>query len=91
VFAAVRHPDIQALGIIPDGALEHHRLRGWYRVSPWVELPSDLHLPVYAEVDEDLDAEPTTTARMVVTVPAPVLNQAESEPGQPAEQPETEE
>lgn len=56
MFAVVRHPDIQALGTIPDGALEHHRLRGWYRVSPWADAPTDLHLPDYAEAYVDLDA-----------------------------------
>ena len=57
MFAAVRHPDIEALGVIPIGALEAHRLRGWYRVSEWVDQPSDLHLPDFEDA-HDLDAEP---------------------------------
>lgn len=58
MFAAVRHPDIEVLGVVPDGALESHRARGWYRVSDWVERPADLHLPDYEDVTTDLDAEP---------------------------------
>lgn len=55
MFAVVRHPDIDALGIIPAGALDAHRARGWYRVSPWAGQPDDLHVPDFAEVREDLD------------------------------------
>jgi hypothetical protein len=62
VFAVVRHPDIATPGIIPRGALESHRARGWYRVSEWTDQPSDLHLPDYADADDDLDAEPEPEA-----------------------------
>jgi hypothetical protein len=57
-FAVVRHPDITVPGIIPREVLESHRARGWYRVSDWAGQPADLHLPDYADVHEDLDAEP---------------------------------
>lgn len=55
-FAVVRHPDIDTLGVIPEGALEMHRARGWIRVSDWRREPADFHLPEFAEVVEDLDA-----------------------------------
>lgn len=58
MFAVVRHPDIEALGTVPESALEYHRLRGWYRVSDWREEPSAFHLPEFAEVFTDLDAPP---------------------------------
>jgi len=57
-FAVVRHPNVSAVGVLPEGALEFQRIHGWYRVSPWAPEPADLHLPDYAEVYEDLDAEP---------------------------------
>lgn len=65
MFAAVRHPDIEALGVIPQGAYEMHRARGWVRVSDWVDDPAELHLPDYADA-ADLDApapEPSEPAR----------------------------
>lgn len=55
-FAVVRHPDIEALGTIPAGALDYHRLRGWYRVSDWRDAPADFHLPDFADSYVDLDA-----------------------------------
>lgn len=58
MFAVVRHPDVEALGILSQDAYAMHRARGWYRVSPWRDAPADLHLPDYAESFEDLDAEP---------------------------------
>lgn len=61
MFAVVRHPDIEALGTIPDGALEHHRLRGWYRVSDWRTEPSEFHLPDFADKFDDLDAPQAQT------------------------------
>ena len=57
MFAVVRHPDIETLGIVPDGAYEWQRARGFYRVSEWRESPSDFHLPDYAD-GVDLDDEP---------------------------------
>jgi hypothetical protein len=57
VFAVVRHPDIEALGVCPEGALEMQRARGWVRVSPWAVAPADLYLPDYAGAFDDLDAE----------------------------------
>ena len=58
VFAAVRHPDIDTLGVCPQGALEYQRGLGWFRVSPWFPEPADIHLPNFADAFEDLDAEP---------------------------------
>jgi hypothetical protein len=54
-FVVVRHPDITNPGVIPVAALEHHRLRGWYRVSEARAQPADFHLAAYADAD-DLDA-----------------------------------
>jgi hypothetical protein len=54
-FVVVRHPDITAPGVIPVAALEHHRLRGWFRVSEERPQPSDFHLAAYADA-ENLDA-----------------------------------
>ena len=63
MFAAVRHPDVAEAGVCPQGALEYQRAHGWYRVSPWFNEPADIHLPDYAESDEDLDApEPEAPA-----------------------------
>ena len=67
MFAVVRHPDVEALGVIPDAALASHRANGWFRVSPWREQPSDLHLPDYAEATEDLDAEPEPASKPAKT------------------------
>ena len=58
MFAAVRHPDVNALGVCPQGALEYQRNLGWFCVSPWFAEPADIHLPDYAESYDDLDAEP---------------------------------
>ena len=55
-FAVVRHPDIEALGILPHGAFDLQRINGWYRVSEWRDDPADLYPPDYAEVFTDLDA-----------------------------------
>lgn len=60
-FAAVRHPDIEALGILPEPALEMQRVHGWYRVSDWAPEPAALHLPDYAGVFDDLDAQSEAT------------------------------
>ena len=57
MFAVVRHPDVDAPGVIPRGALEMHRAQGWYRVSEWRAEPAAFHLPDFAEATEDLDAE----------------------------------
>jgi hypothetical protein len=56
VFAVVRHPDIETLGVCPEAALEGHRALGWIRVSPWAAAPADLHLAEYVESYVDLDA-----------------------------------
>jgi hypothetical protein len=56
VFAVVRHPDVADPGICPQASLEYQRGLGWYRVSPWFDEPSAIHLPAYAESDVDLDA-----------------------------------
>lgn len=57
-FAVVRHPDIETLGIVPAAALEHQRARGWFRISELRDQPSDFHLDDFADVHDDLDAEP---------------------------------
>jgi hypothetical protein len=57
MFAVVRHPDIEAVGVVPRSAFELNRAKGFYRVSEWRETPSDFHLPDYAN-GVDLDAEP---------------------------------
>jgi len=58
VFAVVRHPDIEALGVVPFAALDLHRAHGWIRISDWRAAPADFHLPDYDEAYEDLDAPP---------------------------------
>lgn len=55
MFAVVRHPDVDNLGVVPEGALETLRTHGWYRVSEWRVQPSEFHLPDFAEAP-DLDA-----------------------------------
>ncbi len=57
-FAVVRHPDIATPGIVPAAALEHQRARGWVRISDLRNEPADFHLPDFADVFDDLDAEP---------------------------------
>jgi len=57
-FAVIRHPDVAVPGVCPEGALEYQRTQGWYRVSEWRAEPADFHLPDYADVFTDLDAEP---------------------------------
>jgi hypothetical protein len=56
VFAVVRHPDVEGLGMITHGTLEAHQIKGWYRISEWRERPGDLYLPDFADVFDDLDA-----------------------------------
>ena len=58
MFAVVRHPDIEALGIVPDGALKSPQAKGFYRVSDWRAAPADFHLPEFADSFDDLDAPP---------------------------------
>lgn len=76
MFAAVRHPDITTLGVIPQGAMEHHRGRGWYRVSPWFPEPGDVYLPNYDESFEDLDAPPAKSAKKSPAEPEKVEESA---------------
>lgn len=58
MFAVVRHPDIETVGIVPQAAFEMHQAKGFYRVSEWRESPSDFYLPDYADgVDLDAPAE----------------------------------
>jgi len=55
MFAVVRHPDIETVGIVPQAAFEMHQAKGFYRVSEWRDSPSDFYLPDYAD-GVDLDA-----------------------------------
>jgi len=55
MFAVVRHPDIETVGIVPQAAFEMHQAKGFYRVSEWRESPADFYLPDYAD-GVDLDA-----------------------------------
>lgn len=61
-FAVIRHPDIAAPGIVPAAALEQQRARGWVRISELRNEPSDFHLEDFADVFDDLDAEPAPKA-----------------------------
>jgi hypothetical protein len=75
-FAVVRHPDIETLGIIPQGAMEYERVRGWYRVSEYRPEPSSFHLPDFDDADEDLDAPPPKKpARKAPAAPEPTEEQ----------------
>ena len=42
MFAVVRHPDIEALGIVPEAAMPHHRGRGFVRISEYRAEQEDL-------------------------------------------------
>lgn len=56
MFCVVRHPDIETLGVIPEGALAYQRLRGWFRVSEYRAEPAEFHLPDFEDSLVDLDA-----------------------------------
>lgn len=66
-FAVVRHPDIDAPGIVPAAALEQQRARGWIRVSDLRDEPADFHLDDFADAHDDLDAEPAPKAMKATT------------------------
>lgn len=66
-FAVVRHPDIATPGIVPAAALEHQRARGWVRISDLRPEPGDFHLDDFADVHDDLDAEPKTAKKAATT------------------------
>ena len=68
-FAVVRHPDIETLGIVPQGAMEYERVRGWYRVSEYRPEPNDFYLPDFEESFEDLDAPPKKPAKKAPAAP----------------------
>jgi hypothetical protein len=57
-FAVIRHTETGGLGIVPAAALDMHRANGWVRVSDYRAEPSDFHLPDFADLSTDLDAEP---------------------------------
>lgn len=61
-FAVVRHPDVAAPGIVPAAALALQRAKGWVRVSDLRDEPSDFNLDDFADVHDDLDAEPKAKA-----------------------------
>lgn len=61
MFAVIRHPDLDTVGLTPESGLEFFRVKGWYRVSEYRPNPADFHLPDFADATEDLDApEPAT-------------------------------
>lgn len=62
-FAVIRHPEIATPGIVPAAALEQQRARGWVRISELRNEPADFHLEDFADVYDDLDAEPTPKAK----------------------------
>lgn len=61
-FAVMRHTETGGLGIVPAGALDMQRAHGWIRVSEYRAEPADFHLPDFAGVTTDLDAEPEPKA-----------------------------
>lgn len=61
----IRHPDLAQPGVVPESALDHHRARGWLRVSEALSNDEkDQIVPgVYVNAP-DLDApEPEPTAK----------------------------
>lgn len=58
MFAVVRHPDVAVPGVVAAAALDHMRANGWIRISEYRDQPDDFHLPEFADVTDDLDAEP---------------------------------
>lgn len=57
-FAVIRHTETGGLGIAPAAALDMHRANGWIRVSDYRAEPADFNVPDFADVLDDLDAEP---------------------------------
>lgn len=59
----VRHPDIEGAGVVPDSSLEHHRARGWVRVSDAIAEgeKNNLRLDDYT-VDLDAPVPPAKSA-----------------------------
>lgn len=55
----MRLPETGGVGVVPESALEHHRVRGWLRVSGPLnnDERDQVRLSDYAEAP-DLDAEP---------------------------------
>lgn len=67
----MRHPDIEQPGMVPESALEHHRGRGWIRVSDAIsERNKDqVTLADYADAP-DLDAAPAALEAPGAKTPA---------------------
>jgi len=78
VFAVVRHPDIENPGIVPEGALEAHRVRGWYRVSEWRAQPADFYLPDFVDAP-DLDAPESEPEQEPEGAPAATTDEESTE------------
>jgi hypothetical protein len=59
----VRHPDIDGAGVVPASSLDHHRARGWLRVSDAIAEGEKDHLELTDyTVDLDAPAEPAKSA-----------------------------
>jgi hypothetical protein len=58
-FFVMRLPETGGVGVVPETAVEHHRERGWIRVSDALSRDEHDQLRPESYVDAlDLDAEP---------------------------------
>jgi hypothetical protein len=57
MWVVIRNDELGASAVVHTDALEHHRARGWYRVSEPAADKDSLH-PVEYDSAADLDAEP---------------------------------
>ena len=69
MFAVFRHPEV-GLGVCPEQAAKHYRDNGWVRVSEWNADPSDLHLELFSDATEDLDAPEKPATKPAPAAPA---------------------
>lgn len=63
--AAIRHTETGGVGTAPAEAMDHHRARGWVRVSEYYSDPSDIDLSTLGEapdLDAPADPEPKSVA-----------------------------
>lgn len=60
----VRHPEIEGVGVVAASALDHHRARGWLRVSEALTGDEkDQLVPARYADAPDLDAKPEPPAK----------------------------
>lgn len=57
MWVVIRNNELDARAVVHTDALEHHRARGWVRVSEPANDKDSLHPELFADAP-DLDAEP---------------------------------